>query len=176
MKAFLFQYSFLYTFVRERINIFTKKYKTELLHIGLLPEEAPMVGNYSQVTINTFKIGYDGPDSQRIHKGWENTLKYLNKIYLMLKKHNIYLLVVFTPNDIQLEDDSLTAPQLVVGQFCGKRDIDFIDLIPCYKNAAYKKLFCDIGHPSVEGHEVIAKAILEKIYKRLDPLTTKNDK
>lgn len=176
VKVLLTQNSFLFNFVKERLNIFAKKYETGLRRIGLLSERVKMIGHYGEDTINRFKIGYVGADMPKINKERENVLKYLNKAYLTLKERNIYLLVVFTPNDIQLEDGLLTAPQLIVRQFCEEKGIDFIDLIPYYKAAAYKKLFYDIGHPSVEGHEVIAKAILEKLCKKFDISVTKMDK
>jgi lysophospholipase L1-like esterase len=108
------------------------------------------------------------PDSQRVKKAWDVTLKNLGRIVEYCQEKDLQLLVVVFPFSFQFRDpSSLDAPQRVLVSFCHDRNVPCLDLLPLLsrhiheRNLTPRDLFPDGVHLSDKGSKVVAGFIVK---------------
>lgn len=117
--------------------------------------QRPMVGDYLQESIDSYR----GAHYLHLERAKQIFEEEILRIQEMLSRSNTPLIMAVFPNDIQLTDKSLRAPQVYLADFCKKHNIYFLDLLPEYEAYDRKKILVDIGHSSPFGHQLAAKKI-----------------
>ena len=125
-------------------------------------------------------------------KSWDVTLSYLDKIYDLTTERNIRVLLVIAPHTYQMIDDRFTQPQKILVEHARARGIDVLDLTPVFAELIFdentlatlrdrgfsddeidalyekriRKFFLDQDHYTPEGHQVVAKELLNHIKQK----------
>ena len=136
-KSYFFQYLLL------KFRVLLRQYH------WMQPE---MAGLYSKEDIEMFQ-------GKRPAMGERRFKEELLRIKELLAQKKIRFIVVVFPNDIQLGDEALQAPQKMIRQFCQANTIPCLDLLPVYSAHKDEPILIDIGHPSAYGNRLAAEEI-----------------
>jgi|GEM_PF-1745028 len=111
-----------------------------------------------------------GMEDKNTEYAWEKSLARLDSIKTWSDGRNIPMTLLIFPESIMLElgaDSSLTNyPAKHLIEWADSRGVDYLDFIRIYRSEGSKigiapeDLNYDKTHPSVEGHQIIAKGIL----------------
>ena len=97
-----------------------------------------------------------------------SSFRYLKQIAAMVEDQGADLIVVLTPNEVQLFFDKFDGINLRFRDFCSKHEIQFYDPLEVLRASSRKKfLFQDGLHFSPEGHALLAKLIVPLV--RMEP-------
>lgn len=98
------------------------------------------------------------PELDRALQKFADDLAQLQQV---CKAKRIELFVIAYGSDAQLGNDELLWPQKWLEQFCIKRGIYFLDLLPAFKNHKKDDVLIDEGHPSEFGNKLLAAYIYD---------------
>ncbi|MGH0032478.1 MAG: SGNH/GDSL hydrolase family protein [Myxococcota bacterium] len=105
------------------------------------------------------------PELPVVARGWRITLANLDGLLDLAAEHDVPLLVVVFPYAFQLEAPRrLGDPQRRLVAHLEARGRPVLDLLPRFAaHPAPDALMLDPSHPSVEGHALAARAIVERL-------------
>lgn len=144
------RHSYFYQYLVLKYRTLLRKYKWK---------QTEMVGAYSKKDIEMYK----GERPARYESQFKEEILRINEI---TKINNIKLLVAVFPNDIQLSDKALQAPQKMIGEFCRTNGISCLDLLGIFSLHKNEDILIDIGHPSVYGNYLAAMEIADYLRER----------
>ncbi len=109
-------------------------------------------------------------NTPRGKRAWAWTTRLLLNIDRLCRSAGARLLVVLIPNGSQIKaerpptrmrtDFYHTGPQRILGRFCRRKGIAFLDLLPAFKAATTRPLYFPIDrHLTAAGHLAAARAI-----------------
>lgn len=98
---------------------------------------------------------------------WIEVSKMIESMKLACESEGIRFTVVMTPSMMDFRNYPFEKINRTVELFCRDRGIDYIDLLPYFRNSDPSELAVSMidAHPNALAHEIMAKAILERIRK-----------
>ncbi len=156
--------SALYRFLRTRWIQWEERLRSQVsvaLETNPSSNEEALLENPTQASMKDWN-----EDFQEGKKGWESSKEALQNIQSLCRERNIPFLIILYPWLVQLDENYPFKPvHEKLSQFCHQQEIPFLDLFPYYKGYSAKELWVGRtdSHPNVQGQEIAAKAVAQKL-------------